>query len=143
MHFYGIMSNRPTCLYRSKDKNFVIIQKNNDKPFVYEVIENPLSKKDALDICTQEDQSIAKMMLEMNLYGKIGSEDNVIGKEKEIIQALGNTKEVKMAITLLKSVEKSNTTKTYKEDIDANEQQAFLEEINNALGRKKELNYEQ
>ena len=138
MYFYGIMSQRPTCLYRGKGKNFVIIEAKKEKGVpVYELLINVLSKQDALDICIQEDSGVAKMMLEMQLYGKTGNEENIIGKEKEIILALGQTKEAKTAMALIKNIDATSTSTKIpfnSDKFDETEQQELLAEIQKSFG---------
>ena len=137
MFFYGIMSQKPTCLYRGKDKNFVIIELRKEKSVpIYELLVNALSKQDALDICIQEDSCVAKMMLEMQLYGKAGNEENVVGKEKEILLALGQTKDAKTAMALVKNIDATTTTRGSYDSSKFNEaeQQEMLDEIQKAFG---------
>lgn len=137
MFFYGIMSQKPTCLYRGKDKNFVIVEVRRDKNTpVYELLVDQLTKQDALDICTQEDSGIAKMMLEMQLYGKMGNEENVTGKEKEILLALGRIKEAKTAIALIKSINAAPTKNVYDKDkFDEAQEREMLEEFQKSFNK--------
>lgn len=130
------MSQKPTCLYREKNKNFVIVETKRDEIHPeYELLMQPLSNKDALDICLQEDFTLAKMMLEMQLHNKLGLEENISGKEKNILNALkkDEQKAVRTAFTLIKNLS-LNSPKTKQEEYpDDTEHLEFVKTVHQSL----------
>lgn len=138
MYFYGILSQKPTCLYRTKEKNFVIIEtQSDDSNTEYELLINPLSSKDALDICLQDDTNIAKMMLEMQLYDKTGREENITGNEKNILKSFDkqDLTAIKTAFSLVKNLRLKSLAKTAAEEDfkDDAEHFAYVESVHQSL----------